>query len=121
MKFLSDMGISQRTVDWLRSEGFEAIHLREQGLQRLPDPDILQKARAERRILLTVDLDFGYLLAVSGMNLPSVILFRLSDERAETINRRLREVLAHYSDSLDAGAMITVTDRSIRVRHLPIL
>ena len=37
MKFLADMGISQRTVEWLRNIGYDIIHLREQGLQRLPD------------------------------------------------------------------------------------
>jgi len=37
MKFLADMGISQSTVRWLRQLGYDAVHLREQELQRLPD------------------------------------------------------------------------------------
>ena len=53
IKFLADMGISQRTVAYLRETNFDAIHLREQGLQKLQDPIILQKAKAEDRILLT--------------------------------------------------------------------
>ena len=51
MKFLADMGISQRTVEYLREVDFDAIHLREQGLQKFQDPIILEKARAEDRIL----------------------------------------------------------------------
>jgi len=47
MKFLADMGISMRTVLWLRSNGYDTVHLREQGLHRLSDTDILQKARSE--------------------------------------------------------------------------
>ncbi len=47
MKFLADMGISQSTVHWLRQLGYNAVHLREQGLQRLPDAEIVKKARTE--------------------------------------------------------------------------
>ena len=42
---LADMGISPRTVEYLRERGHEAIHLREEGLQKLADPKILDKAR----------------------------------------------------------------------------
>jgi predicted nuclease of predicted toxin-antitoxin system len=83
------MGVSQRTVQWLRQQGDDAVHLREQGLQRAWDPDILAKARAEDRILLTMDLDFADLLAASGDQLPSVVIFRLHDERSERVNERL--------------------------------
>ncbi len=63
MKFLADMGISQKTVEWLRNQGHDLVHLREQGLQRLADEDILMKAKTEERIILTMDLDFTNLLA----------------------------------------------------------
>ncbi len=36
-----------------------AVHLHDQGLLTMKDPDILEKARSEERILLTFDLDFG--------------------------------------------------------------
>ena len=55
MKFLADMGISMATIAFLRNLGHDAVHLREQGLHRLGDPDILQKARQEGRILLAHD------------------------------------------------------------------
>jgi predicted nuclease of predicted toxin-antitoxin system len=65
MKFLADMGISPRTVTWLRKQGYDAVHLNEQGLERLSDEAILSKARKEERVVLTLDLDFSYLLAIS--------------------------------------------------------
>ena len=37
MRFLADMGVSPRVVDWLRAQGHDARHLREEGLQRLPN------------------------------------------------------------------------------------
>jgi len=59
MKFLADMGISPRTVEFLRDLGHDAVHLHELGLERLPDSQVLRKARNEKRILLTHDLDFA--------------------------------------------------------------
>jgi predicted nuclease of predicted toxin-antitoxin system len=61
MRFLADMGISPRTVEFLREVGHEANHLYDQGLHRLDDPAILVKAQHEESVLLTHDLDFGEL------------------------------------------------------------
>ncbi|MEA5577099.1 DUF5615 family PIN-like protein [Anabaena sp. UHCC 0451] len=120
MKFLADMGISLRTVSWLRSGGYDVVHLREQGLQKLPDPEILIKACAEERIILTIDLDFAQLLAVSGDSLPSVILFRLGNENYHLINQCLTEILSQCQEDLEAGAIISVNNETFRVRRLPI-
>jgi predicted nuclease of predicted toxin-antitoxin system len=45
VKFLANMGISPVTVAFLRDLGHEAVHLHEEGLDRLLDPDILRKAQ----------------------------------------------------------------------------
>ncbi len=120
MKFLANMGISPRTVEWLRSQGYDAIRLVEEGLQRLTDEEIVVKARQEERIILTMDLGFGSLLVISGQVLPSVILFRLTDERPEFVNERLAKVLESFESELTAGAIISVSDETIRVRKLPV-
>ncbi|WP_434684564.1 DUF5615 family PIN-like protein [Pseudanabaena minima] len=120
MKFLGDMGISPRTIALLRERGYDAIHLVEQNLERMPDPSILQKSRQEGRILLTVDLDFTQLLAISGESLPSVILFRLGNVSREVVNTYLLSVLTNYSTELESGAIISVNEGSIRLRRLPL-
>ncbi len=120
MKFLADMGISQHSIAWLQKQGHDALHVRELGMQRAPDADILKLAHDEQRILLTLDLDFGYLMAVSRAKLPSVIIFRLGNETSEFIVTRLREALDRCSDDLQKGAILSVEEAAIRVRHLPI-
>lgn len=120
MKFLGDMGISPRTIALLREQGYDAIHLIEENLEKMTDQNILDKARQEERILLTVDLDFAQLLAISGDSLPSVILFRLGNVSREVVNRRLLAILNDYVTELTNGLIISVTDVSIRLRHLPI-
>ena len=47
MKFQADMGISPRGMAALRQQGHDALHLQEQDLGHIPDPEILAKARAE--------------------------------------------------------------------------
>jgi predicted nuclease of predicted toxin-antitoxin system len=49
----------------MRSSGHDAIHLRDEGLQRLPNSEIFQKAIREERIVLTFDLDFGEIVAAA--------------------------------------------------------
>ena len=114
------MGVSGTTARDLRSAGHDVVHLREVGLKKMPDSDILAKARAENRILLTFDLGFGELGAASGEALPSVISFRLSDERPSAVTPRLFRVITERRADLEAGAIISVEMTRYRVRHLPI-
>lgn len=120
MKFVLDMGLAQSTARYLQALGHDAVHLRDQGLQRLPDAQIIQKARAESRIILTHDLDFSRLVAISQSRLPSVITFRLKDMRPAQVNRYLNEALNRFAADLQSGALISIGDNGIRVRRLPI-
>ncbi len=120
MKFLADMGISPKTVAFLQYLGYDAVHLHDQGLDRLPDITILAKARDERRILLTHDLDFGELVAISGAKLASVITFRLRNMHPERVNRYLQTIITQHQNILEQGVIISVTEGLIRVKSLPI-
>jgi predicted nuclease of predicted toxin-antitoxin system len=120
MRFLADMGVSLRVVDWLRLEGHDAVHLRDDGLQKLPDDDIFKKAVAEARIVLTFDLDFGEILALSAGAVVSVVLFRLSDATPDHVISRLEAVLAESTNELLSGAIIVVEESRHRIRKLPI-
>lgn len=120
MKFLADMGISPLTVNFLNQRGYDAKHLSKEGLYKMEDDAILEKARREGRILLTADLDFGYLMAISRSQMPSIILFRLQNMRPVSVNARLAEVIRRFESDLVSGAFITVTQSRIRVRQLPI-
>ena len=120
MKFIADMGISLRTVEWLRQLGHDVVHLRDRGLQKLPDDEILTLALVEQRIVLTIDLDFAQLLAISKQTLPSVILFRLGNENYDEIDRRLIEVLHNCQQDLATGAIVSVNNETFRVKKLPI-
>ena len=114
------MGVATGVVDWLRDQSHDALHLREQGLQRLPDDQILRKAAAENRTVLTFDLDFGEIVAFSGRQKVSVLLFRLRNTRTFHIIERLRVALEQSWSALQQGAVVVVEESRVRVRRLPI-
>jgi len=120
VRFLADMGVSITTVQALRAAGHDAVHLRDEGLIRLPDPDITAKAVQERRIVLTFDLDFRDILAAARTEVPSVIIFRPRNQTPAAVNPRLFRVIGDCERELASGAIILVEDLGYRVRPLPI-
>lgn len=119
MKFLADMGVAMRIVHWLREEGHDTVHLSEENLQRLQNGRIFEKAFSEQRIILTFDLDFGEILALSADHQVSVILFRLHNTRTPHVIDRLKKVLEDAGQALVQGAIVVVEETRHRIRRLP--
>ena len=119
MRFLADMGVSIRVVEWLRHEGHDVHHLRDENLHRLGDREIFAKAARETRTVLTFDLDFGEILALSGDQTVSVVLFRLRNARTPHVIERLRTVIHDCGGVLGEGAIVVVEESRHRVRRLP--
>lgn len=120
MRILVDMSVDIRVADWLRSQGHDATHLRDEGLHRMPNGEIFEKALAEDRIVLTSDLDFGEIAAALKDTAGKVVLLRLQNSRAENVIRRLSNVLPRVELDLTAGAVVIVEESRHRVRPLPI-
>ena len=119
-RLLLDMGIAQSTGQYLKSKGYDVVHLSEQGLERLPDDRIVAKAQDEERAIVTHDLDFGRIVALSGHSVPSIVTLRLSNMTPARVNIALQAALEDAAQSLADGALVTVTDGGIRIRTLPI-
>lgn len=120
MRFLADMCVDVRIVKWLEQNGHDAIHLRDQGLHRMPNGEIFEKAIREDRIVITFDLDFGEIAAHTAGRRTSVILFRLKNTRTKNVIERLSSVIERFADVLVKGSIITVEDTRCRVRSFPI-
>jgi predicted nuclease of predicted toxin-antitoxin system len=68
VKFLLDMPVSSLLLDVLRAHGHEGVQAHEIGMDRATDTELLETARIEGRILITADLDFPRLPALSYLN-----------------------------------------------------
>lgn len=64
MRFLVDENLSPRVCAHLNRAGHDAVHVRDEGLRSAPDSEVLTRAAADRRIVITADRgDFGRELA----------------------------------------------------------
>jgi predicted nuclease of predicted toxin-antitoxin system len=120
MRFLCDVGVSRKVSEWLRGQGHDSNHLGDEGLTRLPNGQIFAKALAEKRIILTWDLDFGEIAAMSGNQWTSVVVFRLRNTRTVHVIQRLAIALKSTAATLEKGAIVVVEDHRVRVREFPI-
>jgi predicted nuclease of predicted toxin-antitoxin system len=120
MRILADVHISPRTVEFLRSLGYDTVRVSDALTPEAADEEIIAEAERDRRIILTQDLDFSDIVALSGRAAPSVISLRLASSRIETVNSRLEQVLPAIESELMQGALIAVEDTRIRTRKLPL-
>jgi predicted nuclease of predicted toxin-antitoxin system len=121
VKLLLDANLSPEVGRRLKEAGHDAIHVADIGLLTAADPEILQSAAKEERILLTADSDFGALLALGSLASPSVLLLRSADhlrpsEQAELIAANLPQI----AKDLEKGAIVSLTRDRLRVRALPV-
>ena len=118
--FLADMNLSPVTVAALQQEGWDIVRVSALLPANAPDTEILALARRQNRVIITQDLDFSTLLALGGHAQPSLITLRLSQADPIRVTERLRQVLPQLAQALQEGSAVTVNDRSVRIRRLPI-
>jgi predicted nuclease of predicted toxin-antitoxin system len=82
-----------RLLRFLRSLGHDVARVNELLSPTASDEAIVAAATREGRSILTQDLDFSAVVALSGRTVPSVISLRLSSSRVERVNAVLQEVL----------------------------
>jgi predicted nuclease of predicted toxin-antitoxin system len=121
IRLLLDQGLPRSTVELLRAEGWDVLHVFQCGLSAAPDQQILDYAGSTDRVVCTLDADFHSMLAVSGAAGPSVIRIRREGLRGAEVASLLKRVCGEVENAIKAGAAITVTERAIRLRRLPIV
>ncbi|MEG3833489.1 DUF5615 family PIN-like protein [Microcoleus sp. AT8-B1] len=121
MKLLLDQGLPLSAAALLRDAGIETIHVGEIGMSQAEDTEIIQKARFEERVVVTLDADFHTLLALDEAASPSVIRVRIERLRAQALTDLLLMVIAECEEDLEQGAAISVEPSRIRIRRLPLI
>lgn len=120
IRALLDQGLPRSAARLLSEAGWDVVHVGDLGLAAAPDTLILERARVENRIVVTLDADFHRLLAISGAKSPSVVRIRVEGLTATPLVRLLTDALTRIGQALDAGAMVTVTAKTVRIHALPI-
>lgn len=84
MKLLLDQGLPLSAAALLRDANIDTIHVSAIGMSEAEDADIIQRARDEGRVVVTLDADFHALLALDVATTPSVIRIRIERLRLTT-------------------------------------
>ncbi|MCK6626137.1 MAG: DUF5615 family PIN-like protein [Anaerolineae bacterium] len=120
MKFLLDMPVSLMLFQVLEKFGHEGVHAYQIGKDRAADSELLEIARAENRVVITADLDFPRLLALSSAIGPGLILFRGGHYSDAEMCQLLERILIQVRP-VDLESSVCVVDKKrIRLTQLPL-
>jgi predicted nuclease of predicted toxin-antitoxin system len=121
LKLLLDQGLPRSAAGELVRRGLDAVHTGDIGMATATDEQILEHARREGRVVVTLDADFHALLALSNAAMPAVVRVRIEGLRGEELAELVERVVGTCEVDLRAGAMVTVDKHSVRVRGLPLV
>jgi predicted nuclease of predicted toxin-antitoxin system len=120
LRFFLDQGVPRDTASMLRQSGLDFTHAGEIGMSKSEDTVIVEWARVQSAVIVTLDADFHAELAVSGAEKPSVIRLRLQGLDGAAVTKIVLHVLAIFGESLAEVCLVTVQQRKITCHKLPI-
>ncbi len=120
MKLLVDMNLSPRWTRPLPCLGMGSGARSAVGQADARDSEIMAYAAANEYVVMTHDLDFSAILAVTHGRKPSVIQIRSEDVSVKIIGKQTVVALRHMQAELEAGALLTIEADRTRLRLLPL-
>jgi len=105
-----------KTAALLASAGHDAATVFEQGLRGHRDEEIANACRAEDRVLITLDKDFGDIRAYPPNEYPGIIVCRLTSQSRANVKAVLGRMERWLNEFPLAGHLWVVDELDIRVR-----
>jgi len=118
---LLDQGLPGTAAKILKEKGWDVLHTGDIGLSRASDNEILEYARAEKRVIVTLDADFHAILAVANESEPSVVRIRQEGLKGPALADLIENIWPSIIEQLKSGAIVSVTEKSIRIKTIPLL
>ncbi|GCL37910.1 MAG: DUF5615 family PIN-like protein [Sphaerospermopsis kisseleviana] len=116
MRFLANENFPLDAVEALRENGHDVAWIRIDS-PGISDPQVLSRAQAENRILLTFDKDFGELAFRSQLPATTgIILFRIKAPSGAVVAEKAVKAIALRDDWY--GHFSVVEDDKVRMRTL---
>jgi hypothetical protein len=116
VRWLADECVDAGSVARLRAAGHDVLYIAEVA-EGSSDAEVLRRAQAETRLLLTEDKGFGDLVFRSDMPVPGAVLLRLDPERHLLKWGRLEAAIAAFGERL-LGRYVVVEATRFRSRPL---
>ncbi|MBI4305133.1 MAG: DUF5615 family PIN-like protein [Chloroflexi bacterium] len=117
MRFLADESCDIRVAQALRRAGHDVVVIFETA-RGTPDPEVLEIALKDSRILLTEDRDFGQLVFAGGYrSVPAVLYFRCRQSDRASLPAAIVGLVSRLGPKLERSFVVW-TPRRVRVRRL---
>ncbi len=117
LRFLADESCDFAVVCALRVDGYDVLAVSEV-MHRSDDRELIDFASREKRVLLTEDKDFGWLVFVSHADSAGAILIRFPGNARQTLVQTIRQVVREQGKQLH-GAFVVVRPSHTRISRLP--
>ena len=117
MKFLADESVHAGVTLALRNAEHDVIAIAEQAPQT-SDEDVATLAKAEGRILLTEDRDFGRLIYALAQEAVGIVYMRYPAGTRKAFARAVTKFVADHEDDL-VGSFVVLQPGRSRISRLP--
>lgn len=114
LRLLLDENIGARTAQELRLCGFDVASILEDA-SGATDNTVLKRAQKEKRIIVTLDRDFGTLVFRDSKPHVGVLFLRLQKESHENITSVMMDVLKQHGEKLSRRFTVA-TEKTVRIR-----
>lgn len=116
MRFKTDENLSLTVAELLRQHGHDAMSIDEQKMSGCPDSEVADVVKAEKRILITLDLDFANIQNYPPAEFPGIIVLRTPRQDNATVHALLTKVLPLMTDEKLSGKLWIVENQKLRIR-----
>lgn len=117
LRFLADESCDFAVVRALRAEDYDVLAISEVS-HRSDDRELIELASREKRILLTEDKDFGWLVYVNRAESAGVILIRFPGNVRQTLGQSITQIVRKQGEQL-IGAFVVMQPGHVRISRQP--
>lgn len=112
LKFLADVNIEKPIIDFFKNNEWDVKWVSDFS-PKMDDEALIKLAKAEKRILLTNDKDFGELVFLQKKLSHGIILLRVKGQETDLKVKLIKRVMKEYSEKL-SGHFVVVTKEKFR-------
>lgn len=116
MKFKTDENLPEEAAELLRSAGYDAVTVAEQGIGGEPDPDLASICQQEQRALVTLDLGFSDIRAYPPEEYHGLVVLRLKRQDKAHVVEMLERLVPVLETEALASRLWIVEEERIRIR-----
>ncbi len=116
MRFKVDENLPRAVADLLASAGHDVSTVHEQRMVGVDDPTLAKTCRSERRVLITLDLDFSDLVAYPPAEYAGFIVVRASVQETGHVTAIVRRILPLLQSENPEARLWVVDETAVRIR-----